>query len=149
MRVLLVRFLVPVLVLCGGVAWGPAPVHAGIVPSTPLCGDSADILDFFSGATFTGLSNCESLCKKVYEQCKSFLNKSKSCEKSYSEMGGYFEKKGECDSIEDPASRKDCKQAVDQNVKDAKGAVDAEDSAAKDGCLSIRDTCIDSCNPPL
>jgi hypothetical protein len=116
---------------------------------SPVCADSSEVLAFFAeGSDFSGLPNCESLCKKAYGRCKEFLARSRSCEQATVAMGAFFEKETDCDPNPDPEARKTCRQILDANAQAARQSIKAEDQAAKDECAEIRDGCSAACAAP-
>jgi hypothetical protein len=101
---------------------------------------------FFS--SFAGLDNCESLCKKAANYCKNFVKDAAHCEQVSNTGSWFFVTKTSCETIEDPADRKDCKQSVKDARQEGKQFINADKNDALANCDGYRDDCIASCSAP-
>ncbi len=139
-----VRMVLTVLLVSGAVGLGASPARAQY--STLLCKNAADVLQHFSNYEFGGYPACESLCKRVYADCKKYLARSRSCEKASVNDGIVYAKKSLCDPLEDPVARRACKQSFDESAASAKEDINTEYQVARDDCAVIRNECMTQCD---
>lgn len=132
------------LLVSSAIGLGASPARAQY--STALCKNAADVLAHFSTYEFGGYDACETLCNRVYADCKKYLARSRSCEKASIKDGTVYVKKSICDPLEDPAARKACKQSYDESAASAREDVDTEYQVARDNCAVIRNECMTQCD---
>ena len=133
------------LLVCSAVLLWAGSARAGGFYSHELCTDAELIIDFFDGASFGGNPDCEKLCKKTYARCKSYIARSQSCEKAAVSDEAYWYKETLCDALMDPALRKACRQAADEETADLKRFINNEAELARGACDDGRDACLAAC----
>jgi hypothetical protein len=123
-----------------------APNQASAQWSNETCMELDEIPAMFSD-TFGGLDNCESLCKKSAGYCEKFVKDAASCAQLNYKGFYFFYDETECDTIEDSAARKQCKQ----DVKNAKSDVKIDINEWRDDtlveCSAYESACIAACMP--
>lgn len=140
------RLSLGILFVLGAFSLAPTTAHAQW--SGPVCIDASDVPELFFG-TYTGLDNCESLCKKTASYCKKFVKDAASCEQTDNTGSWYFIEKTQCDTQEDKADRKSCREEVNGIRKDTKESIESDKDEALANCEAYKANCIDACSAPL
>lgn len=103
-------------------------------------------------ASFVGLPNCESLCKKATASCKKAVNAAASCQLAFASDWTAFDSAVDCDGLEG-ADKKACKAGWSADLKAWRASIKHDRDAALTGLLrcdnllqNANDGCLRQCS---
>ena len=130
------------IVVCAG--FFAAPAAQAQWSQSDVCIWPTDVPEMFYG-TYTGLPNCEALCKKTAAYCRKFVKDAASCwNANNSGIYAVFQK-SECANTETPEDKSDCNAYAKEGKAYMKDQIKMGVESGIADCDGYQDSCLMSC----
>jgi len=138
-----VLFGVSLLSLCFASA-----TRAGFLP-TPfgdetICGNISVAPTMTAASNYSGVAECQSLCRAASAQCHRFVVRVATCDTAFAVEAAAFETRN-CNHVADPALRAACRVSVKNSLISDRSTIVSQRDAAFDDCDGWESACTAAC----